>query len=50
LGHFSLRRDFSRSSLQDYEEIFLPAGKEPKTLMPSEVSDISKLLTEYKWI
>jgi len=50
LGHFSLKRDFSRSLLLDYDEIFLPSGKEPKVLLPSDVSDVSKLLEKYNWI
>lgn len=50
LGHFSLKRDFSRSLLLDYDEIFLPAGKEPKVLLPSDASDVSKLLEKYNWI
>lgn len=50
LGHFSLRRDFSRSLLLDFDEVFLPSGKEPKTLMPSDVADVSKLLEKYSWI
>lgn len=50
LGHFSLQRDFSRSLLLDFDEVFLPSGKEPKTLMPSDVADVSKLLEKYSWI
>lgn len=50
LGHFSLQRDFSRSLLLDYDEVFLPSGKEPKVLLPSDVSDVSKLLEKYNWI